>query len=103
MKDCEKILLAFFLKAFYNLPTTKGLIENLNTNPSLRKLCGWEYRGNGSSEAAFSRTFEVFVDKRIPNTIHAIIVKENYTDKLVGHASINSTAIVGRERVCHNY
>ena len=44
MKDREKMLRAFFLKAVYDLPTTKGLIENLKTNPSLRRLCGWEYR-----------------------------------------------------------
>ena len=44
MKDREKMLLAFFLKAVYDLPTTKVLIENLNTNPSLRRICGWEYR-----------------------------------------------------------
>ena len=29
-----------------------------------------------------------------------MIVKENYTEKLVGHASIDSTAIVGREKAC---
>ena len=46
MKDREKMLRAFFLKAVYDFPTTKGLIENLKTNPSLRRLCGWEYRGN---------------------------------------------------------
>ena len=39
MKDREKMLRAFFLKAVYDFPTTKGLIENLNTNPSLRRLC----------------------------------------------------------------
>ena len=36
LKDREKILRAFFLKAVYDLPATKGLIENLKTNPSYR-------------------------------------------------------------------
>ena len=40
MKDREKMLRAFCLKAVYDLPTTKALIENLKTNPSLRRLCG---------------------------------------------------------------
>ena len=44
MKDREKMLRAFFLKAVYDLPTTKGVIENLKTNPSYRRLCGWECR-----------------------------------------------------------
>lgn len=100
MKDREKMLLAFFLKAVYDLPTTKVLIENLKTNPSLRRICGWEYRGEVPSEATFSRAFKVFAEERVPDAIHAMIVKENYTDKLVGHASIDSTAIVGRERAC---
>ena len=60
MKYREKMLRAFFLKAVYDLPTTKGLIENLNTNPSLRRLCGWEYRGDVPSEATFSRAFGIF-------------------------------------------
>lgn len=100
MKDREKMLLALFLKAVYDLPTTKVLIENLKTNPNLRRLCGWEYRGEVPSEATFSRAFKVFAEERVPDAIHAMIVKANYTDKLVGHASIDSTAIVGREKAC---
>ena len=55
MKDREKMLRAFFLKAVYDFPTTKALIENLKTNPSLRRLCGWESRCEVPSEATFSR------------------------------------------------
>ena len=100
MKDREKLLRAFFLKAVYDLPTTKGLIENLNTNPSLRRLCGWEYRGDVPSEATFSRAFGIFVKEKVCDAIHATIVKENHAEKLVGHASIDSTAIIGREKSC---
>ncbi len=32
--------------------------------------------------------------------IHAAVVQENYAEKLVGHASIDSTAIIGREKSC---
>ena len=64
MKDREKMLRAFFLKAVYDFPTTKGLIENLKTNPSLRRLCGWEYRGEVPSEATFSRAEEKSHPKR---------------------------------------
>ncbi len=100
MKDREKMLRAFFLKAIYDLPTTKVLIENLKTNPSWRRLCGWEYRGQVPSEATFSRAFGVFAEEKLVDAMHAVIVKENYTDKLVGHSSIDSTAIFGREKAC---
>ncbi|UKI31967.1 MAG: transposase [Lentisphaeria bacterium] len=86
------------MKAVYDFPTTKGLIENLKTNPSLRRLCGWEYRGEVPSEATFSRAFGIFAREKVCNAIHAAVVRENYTDKLVGHASLDSTAIIGREK-----
>ena len=89
MKDREKMLRAFFLKAVYDFPTTKALIENLKTNPSLRRLCGWESRCEVPSEATFSRAFKVFAEEKVPDAVHAMIVKENYTGKLVGHASID--------------
>jgi len=100
MKDREKMLRAFFLKAVYDLPTTKGLIENLKTNPSWRRLCGWEYGGEVPSEATFSRTFGIFAKEKVCDAIHAIVVQESYTEKLVGHASTDSTAIIGREKAC---
>ena len=36
MKGREKMLRTFFLKMVYDLPTTKGLIENLKDNYSTR-------------------------------------------------------------------
>ena len=53
MKDREKIFRAFLVKSVYDFPTTKLLIENLKTNPGLRRLCGWEYSGAVPSEATF--------------------------------------------------
>jgi hypothetical protein len=100
MASREKMLRAFFMKAVYDLPTTKVLIENLETNPSLRRLCGWEYRAQVPSEATFSRAFKEFAEKKLLDVIHDVIVSENYTEKVVGHASMDSTAIAGREKSC---
>ena len=66
----------------------------------MRRLCGWEYRGEVPSEATFSRAFGIFAKEKVCDTIHATVVRENYTDKLVGHASLDSTAIIGREKAC---
>ena len=100
MKDREKILRAFFMKSIYDFPTTKVLIENLETNTSLRYLCGWEYRGEVPSESTFSRAFTVFAEEKILEEVHAVLIQENYKEKLVGHSSIDSTAIEGREKAC---
>ena len=94
----EKILRAFILKTVYNYPTTKSLLENLKTNSVLRVLCGWDFVDEVPSEATFSQVFRTFSKEFIPETIHASIIKENYSDKLVGHSCIDSTAIQGREK-----
>ena len=96
----EKIYRAFLAKAVFNFPTTKVLIEHLRTNLTLRTLCGWENSSDIPSEATFSRVFAFFAEQKICNDAHAKIIAENYTDKLVGHASLDSTAITGREKAC---
>ena len=100
MKSREKMLRAFFLKAVYDLPTTKVLIENLKGNATWRQLCGWEFPSQVPSEATFSRAFSEFSKLNLLDKIHETVVTENYEDKLVGHASTDSTAVVGRERAC---
>lgn len=100
LKSREKMLRAFFLKAVYNLPTTKVLIENLKGNATWRQLCGWEYPAQVASEATFSRAFKEFSKLNLLDKMHEAIVTENYANKLVGHASTDATAVVGREKAC---
>lgn len=100
MESREKMLRAFFLKAVYDLPTTKVLIENLIGNATWRQLCGWEYPLQVPSEATFSRAFSEFAKLNLLDVMHKTVVAENYEDKVVGHSSIDSTAITGREKAC---
>jgi len=96
----EKLLLVYFLKSVYNLPTTKVLIENLKGNSTWRQLCGWEFYSQVPSEATFSRAFKEFAELNLLDKMLETVVKENYKKKLVGHASMDSTAINGREKFC---
>ena len=96
----EKFFRAFLLKAEFNLPTTKVLIESLRTNTSWRLLCGWEYSSRIPSEATFSRAFAEFAKAELPSAVHEEIVVENCHDELIGHASKDSTAIEVREKPC---
>lgn len=100
LKNREYMLRAYFLKSVYDLPTTKVLIENLKGNSSWRQLCVWEYSSQVPLEATFSRAFKEFSELNLLDKIHDAVVKENYQDKLVGHASTDSTAINGREKAC---
>ena len=70
----------------------KVLIENLETNPSLRRLCGWVYRSQVPSEATFSRTIKAFSEQKLLDVIHGTVVTENYKDKIVGHSKMDSVA-----------
>lgn len=100
MKSRESIFRAYVLKSVYDLPTTKVLIENLIGNSTWRQLCGWEYASQVPSEATFSRAFAELSETQLLGLMHGTVVMENYKDKLVGHASTDSTAIVGREKAC---
>jgi len=95
------IFKAFVAKSVYNFPTTKLLIDNILSSPSLRRLCGWETRGEVPSESTFSRAFKEFSQAGLPQEIHEVMIKEHIgEEKLVGHISRDSTAIKGREKSC---
>jgi len=100
MKSRESIFRAFVLKSVYDLPTTKVLIENLIGNSTWRQLCGWEYSSQVPSEATFSRAFEALSKVNLLGRIHGTVITENYKEKIVGHASTDSTAVAGREKAC---
>lgn len=96
----ERLLRAFLLKAVYNFPTTDMLVENLRTSPRLRRLCGWDFACEIPSRATFCRAFGEFAAAGLGERLHEAMVAENYKDKIVGHASHDSTEIDGRERAC---
>jgi hypothetical protein len=80
------------------LPTTAMLIERLAVDKTLRRLCGWEHRGEVCSEATFSRAFAEFARSALPSRIHEALIKRTYEDRLVGHISRDATAIEAREK-----
>ena len=87
------MLQAFVAKEIYGFPTRKALIEGLKTSPTLCRLCGWESAPEVHSESTFSRAFARFAEDRLPELIHAELIKRHCQDKLVGHVSRDSTAI----------
>ena len=93
---CDRAALAraFVAKAVIGLPTTSMLIERLKVDKQLRRLCGWERRGELCSEATFSRAFAEFARIELPSRVHEALIKRTHEDRLVGHISRGSTAIV---------
>jgi hypothetical protein len=96
--DRLAILEAFVAKAVYNIPTTKALIAYLHDSTNLRRLCGWESKGEIPSESTFSRAFEEFSRGGLGQKIHEAMVKQHAGPKLAGHVSRDSTAVEAREK-----
>lgn len=96
--DRGSIARAFIAKVVYDLPTTRMLIDRLESDRNLRRLCGWEHRHEMPGESTFSRGFAEFAASRLPERVHAALIEKSYADTLVGHISRDSTTIEAREK-----
>jgi hypothetical protein len=97
---CDRRLLAraFQVKAIDKLPTTKHLLEMLQTQPMLRRIVGWSCRKEVPSAATFSRAFRAFAEAHLGETVHQALVATHIGDRLIGHISRDATEIAARER-----
>jgi hypothetical protein len=89
---------AFIVKAVFNLPTTRVLIDLLQGDIRLRRLCGWERVTDIPSEATFSRGFAEFAERQLPAQIHEALIKATLGQTIVGHIARDGTAIEAREK-----
>jgi len=99
-KDRCVIARTFVAKAIYNIPTTVMLIDRLQTDKSLRRICGWERKSEIPSESTFSRAFAEFAESDLPQRVHEALIRTYHSERLIGHISRDSTAIEAREKVC---
>jgi hypothetical protein len=97
-KDRAALARAFVAKATYDMPTTRVLLDRLDTDVVLRRICGWERSSEVPSESVFSRAFAEFSDTRLPQRVHEALIGNTHRDRLVGHLSRDSTAIEAREK-----
>ena len=100
-RPCEEraaLARAFIAKAIYNLSTTRLLIDLLEGDVRLRRLCGWERREDVPKEWTFSRAFAEFTEQQLPAQVHAAVIKATLENALIGHIARDSTAIEAREK-----
>ena len=97
-KSRSAILNAFIAKAFLGMPTTKHLMERLQSDNHLRLLCGFESRRDIPSESVFSRTFAAFAQTSLPERIHEQLIKNIYAEEMTIHIRRDSTAVASREK-----
>lgn len=97
----DRVALArcFVAKAVLNIPTTVALIDRLQVDRVLRRICGWESGRKVPCEATFSNAFAEFSRSKLPEQVHANMVQSVLTNELIFHISRDSTAIESREKV----
>jgi hypothetical protein len=97
-KDRRALARAFVAKAVYGLPTTEALIESLRGGSNLRRICGWQPEDQVPSASTFCRAFDEFATSQLCDRVHAALVKEHVSERLVGHICRDSTEIEAREK-----
>lgn len=97
-REREAVARAFVAKAVFNLPTTVALVERLQVDRVLRRLCGFDMRRKLPGEHLFSRAFAEFSEQGLASQAHAHLIKGKLGDQILGHVAQDSTAIVGREK-----
>ncbi len=97
-KSRSSMARAFVTKAVYSMATTEVLLDRLQTDIQLRRLCGWEKRQDVPSRSTFSRAFNEFANSRLGERVHAGIIEAQLSEQLIGHISRDSTAIPCREK-----
>lgn len=96
--DRAALASAFVAKTLLGLRTTAALIERLQIDRALRRICGFAMWKRLPSESSFSRAFEEFAQGRVGERVHEALVKEHLGEALIGHLSRDATAIEAREK-----
>lgn len=97
-EDRIAIARAFVTKMVYDMASTRILLDRLETDPTVRRLCGWERKAEVPGESTFSRAFAEFAESRLPERVHQALMEQHFGDQIVGHISRDSTAIAAREK-----
>lgn len=69
-KNRTPIARAFVAKAVYNMPTTRMLIECLNSDIKMIRVCGWERYNDIPAESIFFRAFKEFSNNQLTERVH---------------------------------
>ena len=97
-KQRSALATAFLAKAIYGLGSTRQLIERLQCDRQLLRLCGWDHVGQLPSESTFSRAFGEFAQRELPQRLHAALIACTQKNRIIGHIARDSTAIEAREK-----
>jgi hypothetical protein len=95
----SQIARAFVAKAVLDLPTTEALIDRLQNDLSLRRICGFKSRYDVPGSWTFSRAFAEFSQLDLPSITHNLLIRRELGNQIIGHLSHDATQIEAREKL----
>src|SRR5262249_27192190 len=96
-KDRLAIASAFVAKAVYGFATARQLLESLQRDDHLRRLCGWRSAPQVPHEATFPGVSEELAGWDWRQFVHGALTGETQQARLIGHIASDATAIEARE------
>jgi Transposase DDE domain/Transposase domain (DUF772) len=96
--DRASMARAFLAKAVFNIPHTRALLDRLEHDVVMRRLCGWERAAQLPDETIFSRAFAEFARGEFAQRVHEALIQRTQSQRLVGHLMRDSSAIEAREK-----
>ena len=82
---------AFLAKTVLGLLTTRALIDRLQADSKLRRLCGFDQRFALPSEAIFSLAFGEFATSELMQRVHTRMIKDTLGEQLIGRISAEAS------------
>jgi len=89
---------AFIAKAVFRIETTRAIIERLQADKKLRRICGFKTGKRLPCEASFSNAFAEFAHSGILNKVHEVLVQRHLGGTMIENVARDSTEIDGREK-----
>jgi transposase len=89
------IIRAFLAKAFLGIDANSALLQRLQSDSCLRRICGFT---TVPSPATLSRRLSEYAETHIIEQSLYRMVRKHHKGRLVGHISRDSTAIEAREK-----
>jgi hypothetical protein len=96
--DRASIARAFLAKAIFNIPHTRALLDRLQHDRCLLRLCGWENVAQVPDETVFSRAFADFAAGEFAQRVHEALIRRTQSKRVVGHIVRDATAIEAPEK-----
>ncbi len=80
-----KILRAVVAKAVFGMPHTRALLDRLQSDAVLRRICGWGNAGSVPDETVFFPALSPSSPPcEAPQRVHAALIERSYAEQLVG-------------------